>query len=240
MSRIPQTAMVLAAGKGTRMRPLTDVTPKPLIRVAGKALIDFALDRFASAGVERAVVNVHHFADQLEAHLQGRSHPDVLISDERDALLETGGGLMKARPLFGDDAIYCTNTDAILIDGDGPEPCARLADAWRPDAMDALLLLAPIARASGYDGRGDFDRTDDGRIALRAGDRAEFVFTGLQILSPALIDEGPGGAFSTRLLWDAASARGRLYGAVHSGDWLHVGDPAGLAAAEAVLADRAT
>ncbi len=231
--------MVLAAGLGTRMRPHTDATPKPLVPVCGKALIDYALDRFRDAGVGRAVVNVHYLADSIEAHLAARTAPEIVISDERGQLLETGGGLKKARAHFGDGPLFCTNTDAILIDGGGPEACAQLADAWDAAAMDALLLLAPMARASGYDGRGDFDRSADGRIALRSKETAPLVFTGLQILAAPLIDEGPDGPFSTRVLWDKAAARGRLYGAVYGGDWLHVGDPAGLKAAEARLSAAA-
>ncbi len=228
--------MVLAAGLGTRMRPLTDKTPKPLIPVAGKPLIDYALDRFAAAGVRQAVVNVHHHADRLEAHVKARARPTIVISDERGRLLETGGGLKKARAHFGDGPVYCTNTDAILIDADGEEACAALARGWRAQDMDALLLLVPTERASGYDGRGDFDRDKDGRISLRKGEHAPYVFTGLQLIAPALIDEGPDGPFSTRLLWDRASERGRLFGIVHRGFWMHVGDAAGLAEAEARLA----
>ncbi|WP_428407086.1 nucleotidyltransferase family protein [Hyphococcus sp.] len=235
MGTMPHTAMVLAAGLGTRMRPLTDDRPKPLIEVSGKALMDYALDRFAEAGVKRAVVNVHYLADQVEAHVKARIAPEVVISDERDLLLETGGGLKKARGSLGDDPVFCTNTDAIMIDGGAEEACALLSEAWNGKTMDALLLLAPIGRASGYDGRGDFDRSADGRIALRSGETAPYVFTGLQIISPALVDEGPEGPFSTRKLWDIAAAGGRLYGAVYGGDWLHVGDPQGLKDAEAIL-----
>lgn len=236
MSVMPHTAMVLAAGLGTRMRPLTDAKPKPLIDVAGKALMDYALDRFAAAGVARAVVNVHYLADQVETHLAGRTSPEIVISDERDLLLETGGGLKKARPSLGADPVFCTNTDAIMIDGEGAEACAALATAWDDDVMDALLLLAPIERASGYDGRGDFDRAGDGRISLRSGETAPYVFTGLQIIRPSLVGEGPDGPFSTRILWDKASVREGLFGVVYDGDWLHVGDAEGLAAAEARLA----
>ncbi len=237
--QMPHTAMVLAAGLGTRMRPLTDDTPKPLIRVAGKALMDYALDRFADAGVKRAIVNVHYLADQVEAHVAARPAPEIIISDERGLLLETGGGLKNARAMLGDNPVFCTNTDAIMIDCDGGEACAALSESWDAAAMDALLLLVPVDRTSGYEGRGDFDHSEDGRIALRAGDAAPFVFTGLQILSPSLIDEGPDGAFSTRLLWDKAAARGRLYGVIYGGDWLHVGDPQGLQDAEARLSQSA-
>jgi MurNAc alpha-1-phosphate uridylyltransferase len=235
MSQMPHSAMVLAAGLGMRMRPLTDETPKPLIEVAGKALMDYALDRFAKAGVQRAIVNVHYLADQVEEHLAQRTVPEVFVSDERGLLLETGGGLKKARALLGDAPVFCTNTDAIMIDDGATEACAALAEQWDASRMDALLLLVPVARASGYDGRGDFDWSEDGQIALRSGDAAPFVFTGLQILNPALIDEGPDGPFSTRLLWDKAAARDRLHGVIYGGDWLHVGDAAGLAAAAARL-----
>ncbi len=238
MSSKATQAMVLAAGLGTRMAPLTDVTPKPLIKVAGKALIDHALDRFADAGIAEAVVNVHYLADQVERHVAKRDAPRITLSDERDALLETGGGLKKARRFFGDAPIYCTNTDAILIDAGELESCALLQQTWNDSEMDALLLLAPIDRASGYDGAGDFSRGEDGRIAFRAGPSAPHVFTGLQLISPRLIDAGPDGAFSTKLLWDLAASKGRLFGAVHTGDWLHVGDPGGLAVAEKRLAGR--
>lgn len=222
--------MVLAAGLGTRMRPLTDRLPKPLIKVAGTPLIDWTLDRFARAGVRRAVVNVHYRADQMVAHLKARKAPEVVISDERDLLLETGGGLKKARPLFGEAPIFCTNTDAILVD-DGLEPCAALAAAWRDAAMDALLLLVPTDKTSGYDGKGDFDLAE-GRPLWRAGASAPFVFTGLQILRPSLLDGAPEGPFSTRLLWDRAMDAGRMRAIVHEGPWMHVGDPEGLALAE--------
>ncbi len=231
----PTTAMVLAAGLGTRMRPLAEDTPKPLVKVAGKALIDYALDRFAAADITRAVVNVHYLAEAMEQHLRARTTPEIIISDERGLLLETGGGLKKARPHFGDKAIFCTNTDAILIDADGAEACATLTRHWDARQMDALLLLIPIEKTSGYDGKGDFDQSVDGRITLRQGESAQFVFTGLQLISPALIDEGPDGAFSTKLLWDRAQTHGRLFGAIHQGSWMHVGDPAGHAAAEARL-----
>jgi len=236
MTEKPDTAMVLAAGLGTRMRPLTDEMPKPLIPVAGKALLDYALDRFAAAGVTRAVVNVHHLADQIESHVVGREAPQIILSNERELLLETGGGLKKARAHFGDAPVYCTNTDAILIDEPPAEACATLQDAWRGEDMDALLLLVPMENTSGYDGKGDFDQSPEGRIALRKGATAPLVFTGLQLISPALIDEGPDGPFSTRTLWDRAAENGRLFGAIHSGFWMHVGDPSGLAAAEARLA----
>ena len=165
---IPHTAMVLAAGLGTRMRPLTNTKPKPLIDVAGKALIDYSLDRFVFAGVERAVVNVHYLADQIEAHIGARTNLAIDISDERETLLETGGGLKKALPLLGDAPIFCTNTDAILLDSEGGEACAELAHEWVDEEMDALLLLVPIDETSGYDGAGDFlVWTQDNRLRFR-------------------------------------------------------------------------
>lgn len=236
---IPATAMVLAAGLGTRMRPLTDHLPKPLIKVAGNPLIDYTLDRFARAGVTRAVVNVHYRADQMEAHLTARRTPEIVISDERALLLETGGGLKKAAPHLGEAPVYCTNTDAILVDGPGEEPCAALGRAWRDETMDALLLLAPIGLASGYDGAGDFDLRADGALDWRAGDAAPFVYTGLQIIRPSLLDGTPDGPFSLRVLWDKARARGRMKGIVHQGPWMHVGDPQGLALAEAFFDKQA-
>lgn len=238
MAWTPQTAMVLAAGLGTRMRPLTDDLPKPLIKVAGKALIDWTLDRFADAGVKRAVVNVHYRADQMEAHLRERRTPAIVISDERALLLETGGGLKKAAPRLGTDPIFCTNTDAILVDGDGVEPCAALSKAWDEATMDALLLLAPIGLASGYDGAGDFDLQPDQTLDWRTGKTAPFVYTGLQIIRPSLLEGAPDGPFSLRLLWDKARKAGRMKGIVHQGPWMHVGDPQGLALAEAFFDKR--
>jgi MurNAc alpha-1-phosphate uridylyltransferase len=233
MAQMPDAAMVLAAGLGTRMRPLTDQLPKPLVPVAGRALIDYALDRFAAAGLARAVVNVHYRANQIETHVAGRARPRILISDERGELLETGGGVKKALPLLDAEAFYCTNTDAILID-DGVEACRALADAWSED-VDALLLLAPIGRASGYDGAGDFHLAPDGAVAFRAAAPAPFVFTGLQILRARLFRDAPEGAFSTRLVWTEAMKKGRMRGVAHAGQWMHVGDPEGLRAAEAIL-----
>ncbi len=234
MSKPPafDTAMVLAAGLGTRMRPLTDRMPKPLIPVAGKPLIDFALDRFAAAGVSTAIVNTHYLAEQLEKHLEERTNPNIILSDERGLLMETGGGLKKARNHLGDGPVFCTNTDAIILDTDGEEACANLINCWDSAHMDALLLLIPIEKTSGYSGAGDFDRIDDGRIEFRQGHTAPFVFTGLQLISPSLIDEGPSGPFSTKLLWQKAAERGRLFGAMHQGFWMHVGDADGLAAAK--------
>ena len=230
---MPQSAMVLAAGLGTRMRPLTDDCPKPMIPVAGKPLIDYTLDLFARAGVPRAVVNVHYLADQIEQHLETRTTPEVIISDERGLRLETGGGLVKALDHLDDDQFFCANTDAILSESD-ISPCVQLAAKWNRSEMDALLLLCPIENTSGYPGRGDFTHdAESHEIAFRgSAERAPFVFTGLQIISRELVREGPDGAFSTKLLWEKAAARGRLHGEIFSGFWMHVGDPDGLASAE--------
>lgn len=232
MSLTPDTAMVLAAGLGTRMRPYTDYLPKPLIKVAGKAMLDHALDRFAAAGVARAVVNVHYRADQIEAHLAARAAPAIAVSDERGLLLETGGGLARARRLLGEAPVYCTNTDAILVDDCGDEACAALARAFAGDRFDALLLVADKARASGYEGDGDFHLGADDRLRWRDDGPAPYVYTGLQIIRPSLLDDTPDGPFSMRVLWKKAEARGRFGGLVHRGRWMHVGDPAGLALAE--------
>lgn len=230
--------MVLAAGLGTRMRPLTNDRPKPLIEVAGKPLIDYALDRFAEAGVEQAIVNVHYLAQMIEDHLGERENPEIIISDERELLLETGGGLKKARPHFSGDAVFCTNTDAILVDGNGREPCELLSNTFDPKRMDALLLIVPIRETSGYDGAGDVDLAPDGQLSFRTGDSASFVFTGLQIISTELLDDAPEGPFSTKHLWDQAAAKGRLFGVIHEGFWMHVGDPEGLETAKARLTNK--
>ncbi len=235
MIKAPDTAMLLAAGLGKRMRPHNNDLPKPLVAVAGKALIDYALDRFAAAGVKRAVVNVHFQADRIEAHLSARKTPQIVISDERGLLLETGGGLKKAQQDLGHAPIFCTNTDSILIDAPGGEACARLASGWDASRMDALLLLSRLSESSGFDGAGDFDLHTDGRISFRKGEIAAFAYTGLQILHPKLLDGAPSGAFSMRILWDEALAAGRLHGLVHQGFWMHVGDPDGFRAAETRL-----
>lgn len=233
----PSTAMVLAAGLGTRFRAVSGDLPKPLVQVAGKALIDWTLDTLRDGGVERAVVNVHYKADLIEAHLVARTSPSVEISDERAELLETGGGLIHAGPLLGPDPVFCSNTDAILRPG-SVDPVQRLVAAWADDQMDALLLLVPIENTSGYAGDGDFVIGDGGALAWR-GEGARFVFTGLQIIHPRLWAGRDATKISTKTFWDAAMATGRLFGAVHDGAWLHVGDPEGFTAATAALGERA-
>jgi len=228
--------MVLAAGLGTRLRPLTDDRPKALVEVGGKALIDHMLDRLAQAGVRRAVVNVHAFADRLEAHLERRTDLEILISDERGGLLETGGGLKKARALLGDEPILVANIDSVWTQGATPALDA-LIETWDAARMDDLLLLAPLENTLGFDGPGDFFRRPDGRLEHR-GDAASapLAYIGVHMLSPRIIDGRPHGAYGIFPQWIDLSRRGRLAGAVMEGTWMHVGDPAGLRAAEARLA----
>ncbi|MBX9883539.1 MAG: nucleotidyltransferase family protein [Novosphingobium sp.] len=228
-------AMVLAAGIGKRMRPLTATRPKPLVRVNGRALIDHSLDKLVEAGVSRAVVNVHYLPGQLEAHLAQRSAPAIAVSDEREALLETGGGMVKALPLIDADPFFCLNSDTIWLDG--PQTVfAALSDAWDPAQMDALLLLVSHARAFNYTGRGDFHLDPLGRISRRKPGRvAPFIYTGIQIVSHRLLRDAPAGAFSTGFLWDRAIAEGRLYGISHGGLWFEVGAPGMIAPTEAAL-----
>lgn len=228
------TAMVLAAGLGKRMRPLTASQPKPLVRVAGRALIDHALDRLADAGIARAVVNVHYLADALEAHVLARRAPRVTISDERGQLLETGGGMAKALAQLP-DPFFSLNSDNIWLDG--PRSAfADLSAAWDPAAMDALLLLVPHIRAHNFDGQGDFHMDALGRLTRRRPGRiAPFIFTGIQLVSHRLMRDAPEGAFSTNILWNRAIAEGRLYGVSFTGQWFEVGTPAAIAPTEEAL-----
>jgi MurNAc alpha-1-phosphate uridylyltransferase len=239
MTAPPKTAMVLAAGLGTRMRPLTDTMSKPLVKVAGRALIDHVLDRLADAGVERAVVNVHHFAEQIVAHVAARKRPQITISDERGVLLDTGGGVVKALPLLGGAPFFHLNADTIWIDGVTPN-LKRLAESFDAAAMDALLLLAPAAGSIGYAGRGDFLMAADGRLTPRPErDLAPFVYAGAAILSPRLFADAPAGKFSLTALFHRAAATGRLSGLRLEGLWMHVGTPDAIAAAEAAIRDSA-
>ena len=236
---VPKTAMVMAAGLGKRMRPLTATRPKPLVEVAGKPLIDHVFDRLRAGGVERAVVNVHYLADALEAHLNKRvAGIDLVVSDERGQLMETGGGIVQARDLIGDAPFLVVNSDNLWVDG--PSDAIRmLAARWDDAAMDALLLLVPLARANHHGGQGDFRLAPDGRILGRRqpGKLAPFVFTGVQILSPRVIVDWPVGPFSTMLFWERAIAAGRAYGLVHQGLWFDVGTPGAIGKTEAMLAD---
>lgn len=228
------TAMILAAGMGKRMRPLTASQPKPLVRVAGKPLIDHALDRLEDAGVAKAVVNVHYLADALEAHIVGRAAPAVTISDEREELLETGGGMLKALPRLP-DPFFSLNSDNIWLDG--PRSAFHdLSNRWNPDEMDALLLVVPHARAVNFSGAGDFHMDPLGRLRRRISGRiAPFIYTGIQLVSHRLMREAPKGAFSTNLLWNRAIEEGRLFGASFTGQWFEVGTPEAIAPTEAAL-----
>jgi MurNAc alpha-1-phosphate uridylyltransferase len=227
--------MVLAAGLGTRMRPFNGQIPKPLVRVGGKALIDYVLDRLADQGVEHAVVNVHYLADQIERHLAPRVRPQIVISDERRELLGTAGGVVKALPELGDDPFYHANSDTIWIDGVKPN-LGRLADAFDVTRMDALLLLAPTTASIGYAGRGDFSMAPDGRLARRAErEIVPFVYAGAAILSPAFLAGAPQGPSSMSPLFDRAAQAGRLFGLRLEGLWMHVGTPDAIKAAEAAI-----
>jgi MurNAc alpha-1-phosphate uridylyltransferase len=234
---VPATAMVLAAGLGKRMRPLTATRPKPLIDIAGKPLLDHALDRLRFAGVSRVVVNVHYLADAIEAHLKNRVKGlEVVISDERDRLLETGGGLAKALPLIDCDPFLVVNSDNLWIDGP-VDALKLLASGWDEAKMDALLLLVPLARAHCHGGRGDFHMSGAGQLRRRKPRGvAPFVYTGIQIVSKRLFEgELPEGPFSTNLLWDRAIEAGRCFGTVHQGLWFDVGRPESIRKAEEIL-----
>lgn len=231
---IPKRAMVLGAGLGKRMRPLTDRMPKPLVEVAGRTLIDRVLDRFAAIGVRDVVVNLHYHADKLERHLARRDDMRVRFSHEPE-LLETGGGVRKALPLLGAEPFFVANADVLWLDG-AQSALARLACAWKDSDMDALLLLTRAATAFGYEGRGDFFLDPLGRVRRRRGHEvAPFVFAGVQILHPRLFDGAPDGAFSLNLLFDRALEAGRLWAIAHDGLWFHVGTPESVAATEAAL-----
>lgn len=229
------TAMILAAGLGKRMRPLTASQPKPMVRVAGKPLIDHALDRLAEAGVSRAVVNVHYLADALEAHVLARQNPKVAVSDERAQLLETGGGMIKALPRLP-DPFFALNADNIWLDG--PKSAFHdLSRRWDPEAMDALLLVVPHARAMNFNGPGDFHMDPMGRLSRRrAGRIAPFIYTGIQLVSHRLLRDAPEGAFSTNILWNRAMEEGRLYGISFTGLWFEVGTPQMIRPTEEALA----
>jgi MurNAc alpha-1-phosphate uridylyltransferase len=237
MSRI-RRAMVLAAGRGQRLRPLTDTRPKPMVEVGGRAMIDRQLDLLEAYGIEEAVLNTSWLGEMLQRHLSTRTRPHLNFSPE-ETLLETGGGIARALPLLGEAPFFAVNSDVILLDGPTRPALERLADAWNPETMDALLLLQPKSRAIGFEGTGDFFLESDGLTPRRRGDAAEapYIFTGTQILHPRLFDGAPEGAFSMNLFYDrhrdGQGVLHRVAALVHDGDWLHVGDPAGLAQAEA-------
>lgn len=232
------SAMVMAAGLGKRMRPLTATRPKPLVRVAGKPLIDHSLDRIEAAGIGHVVVNVHYLANALEAHLSAQKRAfTIAISDERDLLLETGGGMVKALPQLTGDPILIVNSDNIWTDGP-QDSIQHLARHWDGGRMDALLLLIRQASATGHGGRGDFHMDPSGLLSRRKPGRiAPFVYTGVQLISPRLLADAPAGPFSTNILWDRAIAAGRLFGLSHMGQWFDVGSPASIGPTEAALSE---
>ncbi len=235
----PRRAMVLAAGIGKRMRPVTATVPKPLIEVAGRPMIDRALDRLARAGVEEAVVNVHYLADLLETHVKKRKSPKVIVSDERAALLETGGGIAKALPLLGPDPFFVMNSDSFWIEGPRPNLDWLIA-GWNDAEMDALLMLAPTVASTGYNGPGDFLMDKEGRLTRRPERTiAPFVYSGAAILSPRLFEGAEDGAFSLNVLFDKAIAARRLFGVRMDGIWLHVGTPEAIREAELSVAESA-
>jgi MurNAc alpha-1-phosphate uridylyltransferase len=234
---VPQSAMVLAAGLGKRMRPLTATRPKPLVEVAGRTLLDRALDRVEKAGIATAIVNAHYFADQIDAAVAARPGPLVVrLSDERAQLLETGGGVTKALPLIDADPFFVINADNMWIDGSA-DTLRLLAQRWDAKTMDCLLLMVPLARAAGYEGRGDFHLDPNGMASPRGEFRvAPFVYSGIQLLSKRLFDGETAEPFSVWRAWNKALAKNRLYGAVHQGLWFHVGTPASIGETEALLA----
>lgn len=234
MSFMPQSAMVLAAGLGTRLRPLTLDRPKALVSVAGQTLLDRALDRIAEAGIATAVVNLHYKGNLIRQHLAARTKPSIILSDETDLLLETGGGVKQALPLLPAEPFFIINADVIWRDARG-HSLHDLARRW-DDKMDVLLLLQPTVSAIGYDGHGDFHMAPDGVLERRAENMvAPFVFTGVQLLHPRVFANTPEGPFSLNLIYDRAQEAGRLFGLRHAGDWMDVGTPAGLRDAEHAL-----
>ncbi len=237
MTLASDTAMVMAAGLGKRMRPLTASQPKPLVRVGGKALIDHALDRMRDAGIAHAVVNVHYLADALEAHVLARNAPTIAISDERAELLETGGGMIRAQTAgLLPDPFFCVNADSIWLDGPR-NAFADLSQHWDAARMDALLLLVPHARARNFTGAGDFYMDPVGRLRRKLPGRvAPYIYTGIQLVGQRLLRDAPVGPFSTNILWDRAIEEGRLFGTVFTGEWLEVGEPSHVAATEGYLA----
>ncbi|MCE2491337.1 MAG: nucleotidyltransferase family protein [Alphaproteobacteria bacterium] len=227
--------MVLAAGKGTRMRDLASERPKPLIKVKDTPLIDGVLDRVSAAGIRKVVVNVHHFAGMLRDHLVSRQEPEIAISDESDQLLDTGGGVARALEHFDGRPFFVLNADVLWLDGRA-NTLSRLAQRWSDEEMDALLLMCFTVNAIGYEGLGDFMMADDGRLSRREEQCvAPFAYSGIQVLHPRLFDAVPGGVFSLNRLWDKAESEGRLFGLIHEGAWMHVGTPEGVSAAEDVL-----
>ena len=238
MSRIAR-AMILAAGLGTRMRPLTNDTPKPLVKVAGRALIDHAIDRLVAAGVTTIVVNVHYHAEKLRNHLARRDDVEIRISDEIDAILGTGGGILRALPQFEGESFFLHNSDSIWAEGYG-RALERLKTRWNPESMDSLLLMASLVTSMGYEGRGDFLMDSEGRLtSVPEGRLSPFAYVGASIIHPRLFENAPGGAFPLLQLWERSMEQGRLFGVRLDGVWMHVGTPEAVKEADAFLADLA-
>lgn len=236
MSKQVNTAMIMAAGKGTRMMPLTADRPKPLVQVNGVSLLDHVLDHLREAKVGRVAINAHYRAAQVERHMADNAADfDVAVSDERDLLLDTGGGLVRALPLIGDDPFLCVNADNWWTD-EGDNAFKRLMTAWDDAIMDVLMLVVPIGRANNTQGQGDFDMANDGRLSRRQpGEQGAFVWTGIQMMAKRLIVDPPSDVFSTNIFWDRAIAAGRCFGLVHEGLWFDVGYPEAIAATEQKL-----
>jgi MurNAc alpha-1-phosphate uridylyltransferase len=236
MTKIPTTAMLLAAGLGTRMRPLTNTTAKPLIPVAGKTLIDWTIDPMVEIGVTKAVVNVHHFAPLVRRHLENRKKPNIVISDESDALLDTGGGIIKALPLLGNEPFLISHSDGILVPG--AAALRKLAAAWDPSRLDVVMLVHPLETAHGFDGPGDFFVDGDGTMRRRgSATRAPFVYAGPWIVHPRLFAGDQPVPFSANRFWDRAIASGRMRAVIHDGDWYHVGTPEAVTSTTARLTE---
>jgi|TARA_B100000315_G_scaffold113202_2_gene103807 MurNAc alpha-1-phosphate uridylyltransferase len=234
----PKTAMVLAAGLGLRLRPITDKIPKPLVKIADRTLLDHTLDRLVAAGVERAVVNIHHLADQVEQHLTNRQDLEIIISSETDDLLETGGGVKKALPHLGDEPFYISNADVLLLNGPSPA-LGRLCERWNDEELDVLLLLHSTVEAYGYTGNGDFIAEPDGKLGRKMErEVTPYLFTGVQIVHPRIFEAAPEGAFSLNVIYDTAIEAERLFGVVHDGEWFHIGTPDGLTQAEVYMGQR--
>tara|TARA_A100001388_G_C28720929_1_gene476304 strand:+ start:28 stop:768 length:741 start_codon:yes stop_codon:yes gene_type:complete len=235
---MPNIAMILAAGFGKRLRPITDKTPKPMLKVAGRTLLDHSIDHLADSGIEKVVINIHHLGSLIEQHITRRTDVEVVISDESDELLETGGGIMKALPLLGEDPFFVINGDVLWLDGPSPA-LQRLADTWDHKHMDALLLLHSTVEAYGYDGTGDFMVDPEGAL-VRQPERevSPYLFAGVQILQAKAFAEAPAGPFSLNLIFDRAIEQGRLFGLINDGEWFHIGTAGGLSEAEGYFRQR--
>ena len=232
--QFPKSAMVMAAGYGTRLRPLTDKVPKAMVKVLGRPMIDVVLDRLAAAGVERAVINLHHLGEVIRDHLRDRKDIEIVYSEEKE-ILETGGGTKKALPLLGSDPFFTVNAKIIWLNG-REDALHRLAKAWDPERMDSLLLLQPTVTAIGYDGPGDFLMDQEGRLKRRPEwEVAPFLYSGVNITHPRLFDASPDGAYSVNILWNRAIEQGRLAGIRHDGEWYHVSTPQHLREVEREL-----